>query len=187
MERGFKSRCENLSLQLRRELGLLPHAPLLPRELADHVGVFLWEPQEISGLSVNSLKQLKTDKDSWSAVTVSLDGTNAIIYNPYHSTARQSSDVMHELSHILLKHKPAEILLYSRDTDQDFQIVLREYNPDLEKEADWLAGCLLLPRDALYTVKRQGIDDSEICDIYKVSQDLLTFRTNMTGINRQFK
>lgn len=181
MERGFKTRCENISLQIRRELGLKNTDPLSPKSLADHIGVYLWIPHNIKGLSSTSLNQLRKDRNSWSALTISFSGINAVIYNPAHTKGRQSSDIMHELSHILLKHKPVEMLLFSKD----LQIILRDYNPDLETEADWLAGCLLLPREALILIKRNDISDIEACDIYSVSQTLLTYRTNMTGINKQ--
>jgi hypothetical protein len=32
-------------------------------------------------------------------------------------------------------------------------LALRTYNEDQEQEADWPAGCLLLPRDALLTIR----------------------------------
>jgi Zn-dependent peptidase ImmA (M78 family) len=73
------------------------------------------------------------------------------------------------------------MLLFSKD----LQIILRDYNPDLETEADWLGGCLLLPREALALIKRDDISDFEACETYSVSQELLTYRVNMTGINRQ--
>ena len=73
------------------------------------------------------------------------------------------------------------MMLFSEKLD----IVLREYDPDLEEEANWLAGCLLLPREALLFIKRNNLDENTTCQIYSVSRALLTQRVNMTGINRQ--
>jgi hypothetical protein len=181
MERGFKTRCENVSQQVRSELGLNKDAPLPPESLAKHMGVYLWKPADIGDLSSHALKQLGKDKDSWSAVTVALGGIESVIYNPLHVRGRQSSDIMHELSHILLEHKPIEIMLFSKD----LEIVLRDYDPDIEEEANWLSGCLLLPRDALLAVRAKNLDELTVCQNYYVSQPLLIYRMNMTGVARQ--
>ncbi len=181
MERGFKSRCENLAAEVRSELGLRKTDPLPPESLAKHLGVYLWEPKYITGLSLGASQQLQNDWRSWSAVTVSLGGIDAVIYNPLHSRGRQSSDIMHELAHILLHHKPVEMMLFS----ENLEIVLREYDPLLEEEANWLSGCLLLPREALLFVKRNGMAESNACQAYGVSDTLLNLRLNKTGINRQ--
>lgn len=183
MERGFKTRCENLAFQVRSELGLSKIAPLMPEALAEHLGVYLWSPQQISGLSREALSQLRRDRGSWSAVTVAFGGIEAVIYNSQHSRDRQASDVMHELSHILLDHKPTEMLLFSKELD----VVLRDFDEDAEEEATWLSGCLLLPRDTLLYIKKQGIDEQTVRDTYHVSSTLFRFRLNKTGVVRQIQ
>lgn len=183
MQRGFKSRCENLALQVRSDLRLNRVAPLPPESLAEHLGVQLWKPQDVCGLSREALQQLKRDGDSWSAVTVTFDGIEVVIYNNQHARNRQSSDITHELSHIILDHKPIEMMLFSKDLD----IVLRDYDEDAEEEATWLAGCLLLPRDALFHIKKHAIDDQTAKDTYHVSPALLHFRMNTTGVEKQMR
>ena len=183
MERGFKTRCENLSLQVRSELKLNKSAPLAPEALAEHLGVYLWNPHQIIGLSPEALRQIRADRDSWSAVTVAYDGLEAVIYNDQHSRDRQSSDVMHELSHIILKHKPIELVLFSKDLD----VVLRDYDEDTEEEATWLSGCLLLPREALLYIRKNGMDEQAVRDLYHVSSILFHFRLNKTGVDRQMQ
>jgi Zn-dependent peptidase ImmA (M78 family) len=183
VERGFKSRCENLALQVRSDLRLNKIAPLPPESLAEHLGVQLWNPQDIRGLSQEALQQLRRDKDSWSAVTVAFDGIEAVIYNNRHVINRQSSDIMHELSHIILDHKPIEMMLFSKDLD----IVLRDYDEDAEEEATWLSGCLLLPREVLLYIRKHMIDEQIVKDTYHVSSTLLRFRMNKTGVERQIR
>lgn len=180
--RGFKSRCANLSTQFRLELGLHKYDPLLPHALAEHLGVQLLEPTDIAGLSQSALRQLRKDRDAWSAVTVSSGGHDVVIYNSSHIKGRQSSDIMHELSHLILGHKPIEMMLFSEETD----IVLREYDHAPEEEASWLAGCLLLPREALFYIRSNNMDERQTCEIYCVSRRLLVYRMDITGINRQF-
>jgi hypothetical protein len=180
MERGFKSKCENMSLQIRNELNLKKRDPLSPQSLASHLNVELLKPVDIPGLSPSEIQQLLgKGQDSWSAVTIAFTGVELIIYNSTHHESRQSNDIMHELSHIILNHKPIEMLLLSQSTD----IVLREYDNNMEEEANWLAGCLLLPRDVLIHIKFTNIDVSEACKTYRVSDDLLTYRMRITGIN----
>ena len=182
--RGFKTKSENLSSEIRKKLALEKSAPLPPESLAKYLGVYLLKPTEIEHLSEQScLQLLVNDKRSWSAVTISYLGVDIITYNPTHSPRRYSSDIMHELSHIILGHKPSQIVILTPDS----QIALREYNQELEEEATWLAGCLLLPREALLLIRRSGISNESACHKYGVSDILLNFRMNMTGVNYQIK
>src|ERR1700694_402211 len=50
-------------------------------------------------------------------------------------------------------------------------------NEDQEQEADWLAGCLLLPRDALLAIRRRRLSDEETCSEYGVSPAMLRFES----------
>jgi Zn-dependent peptidase ImmA (M78 family) len=88
---------------------------------------------------------------------------------------------MHELSHILLVHEPSQLMV-----SPNTPYVLRSYNKEMEDEATWLAGCLLLPRAALVDIRLKDLGDSEVCDSYGVSIQLLTMRLNVTGVSRQF-
>jgi Zn-dependent peptidase ImmA (M78 family) len=80
----------------------------------------------------------------WSAVSIYQGESCLVIYNPTHSVGWQASDVMHELAHLLLDHKPSTVVL-----SQDGVFAIRSYNQKQEEEVDWLACCLLLPRTAL--------------------------------------
>lgn len=181
--RGFKSWCENVAVEIRKDLGLSRTDPLAPNELADHLNVLLLTPKDIPGISRKALKVLlEREWDAWSAVTVSYIGKNLVIHNPRHSEARQSSDIMHELSHLIIGHSPSQVIL-----SQDGQFALRTYDDAQEREASWLSGCLLLPRDALLYIKRSGVPVKDACRAYRVSRDLLTFRLNMSGANIQHK
>ena len=182
MERGFKSRCENMARALRRELAREPAAPLPPQELAEYLNVRLLTLDDIPDLDPSVIHQLLvTDPGSWSAITVSASGLEAIITNSQHRGGRPSPDIMHELAHLLLGHDPST-MFYVAEED----IALRGYSGEAEAEANWLAGALLLPRDALVRVRILGMGDCEIRDTYGVSQALLRYRLDMTGVNRQY-
>ena len=181
MERGFKSRCEEISRQLRIEIGLAPVDPLRVTQLADYLDVSVWSVSDI-GLSEEDLRQLvEVDADSWSAITVSAFGRDMVIYNPGHLRGRYASDVMHELAHLVLGHDPTTMFFVG-----DGELALRGFNPSTEEEANWLAGTLLLPRDALVYVKRRKLTNEQVCAKYGVSSQMLDYRMRMTGVNRQF-
>lgn len=181
LARGFKTRGENMSLQLRRELNLRSIDPLSPIDLANHLNVAVWKPEDVLGFSAQARGVLLgKGKDEWSAVTITYGGTDIIVHNSSHSPTRQSSDLMHELSHILLDHEPSKMLF-----SKDIKVVLRDFNQDQEDEASWLSGCLLLPREALLFIRRTRMNTTEACRRYAVSHELLTYRMNMTGVNYQ--
>lgn len=182
MERGFKTRCEEMSRSLRAEIGLAAIAPLPPDQLAAYLDVAVWQVTSL-GLGENDLNQLiHRDPDAWSAITVSASGREAIIVNPGHRGGRYSSDVMHELAHLLLGHQPSTMFFAGNG-----ELALRGYDPSAEEDANWLAAALLLPREALVSARRRRVPVREICARYAVSKQMLTFRTSVTGIDRQFK
>ena len=181
MERGFKTRCEEMSRSLRRELGLDPADPLPAEQLAYHLGVHVWSVKDL-GLAPEDLTQLvDNDPESWSAITVSAAGMDAIILNPNHRRGRYSSDVMHELAHLLLGHEPSTMFFAGQEN-----LALRGFNRDAEEEANWLAGALLLPRDALLKLRAQKTPADVACDEFGASRQMLEFRMRVTGVERQF-
>lgn len=182
-ERGFKTRCENVAATVRKELSQSNTAPLSVGDLASHLGVQLIEPRAIPGLSEGALAALlHTDADDWSALTIGEGSSGAlIVYNPTHSLARQASDLAHEIAHLLLRHTPSTMMF-----SPDGSWTLRTFNSTQEDEANWLAGCLLLPRAALEFVVRQGSDDEAIAADYGVSLQMVRYRKGVTGVSRQY-
>ena len=181
MERGFKTRCEEMSRSLRREMGLGRAAPLPPELLASYLGVFLWSVEELDLSSEDAAQLVQNDPDSWSAITVSAAGMDAIIVNPNHRLGRYSSDVMHEVAHLLLGHEPSTVFFAGQGS-----LALRGFNKDAEDEANWLAGALLLPRDVLVKLRAENCPTEVACDEFRVSRQMLEFRLSVTGVNRQF-
>jgi hypothetical protein len=190
--RGFKNWCENVSAQYRRELELRLSDPLDPVALAGHLGVQLWRPEDVPGVEKQHLRILLCDDpDSWSAITICVGTRSAIIMNSSHSPARQSSNIMHELAHIILAHKPARM-----DVTEDGIMILStaavaqdQPSPgDIlqENEASWLSGSLLLPRTALVAIVQSRLDWATAAVRYGVSTEMLQYRRNVTGIDRQF-
>lgn len=181
--RGFKSWCEQVAAKERQSLGLRPVDPLEPRQLAQKLGIGVRTPDEIPGLDSACVQRLvHEDPDSWSAVTIAEGARAVIILNPSHSKARASSDLMHELAHILIGHKPARV-----DVAEDGSLLLHLYDKKQEDEASWLAGCLLLPRQAVLDIFARGLDRPLAARTYGVSMDMLTFRIGVTGVEYQMR
>jgi Zn-dependent peptidase ImmA (M78 family) len=181
-ERGFKTWCETCAVLQRKRLKLRSTDPLDPNRLAQVLGVAIHTAADVPSLGPAVLSALRNDSDSWSAVTIS-DGTHhVIVINPWHSAARTSSDTMHELAHVLRGHSPTTV-----DVTEDGGLMLQSYDKIQEAEADWLAGCLLLPRDALLHIKSEWQDLAAGARHYGVSVDLLRMRINVTGVEYQYR
>jgi Zn-dependent peptidase ImmA (M78 family) len=139
-------------------------------------------PQDVPQVPPDVLDQLlRHDPSGWSAVSIVLQGDAIVIYNPKHSLGRRASDIMHELAHFILDHKPATLIV-----SQDGGMVMRSYDAKQEEEANCLAWGLLLPREALLDAKRMKLSVRQIAEHHGVSEPLVTFRMNTTGVNRQF-
>lgn len=185
MQRGYKAWCERFSADTRRELDLPSTAPLSARQLARHLGIRVWTPDDVPGLQPEARAVLLRNDGTpscWSAVTLIVGEKTLVILNSSHSPARQASDLMHELAHRIRNHEPEEMSISAEGL-----MLLRAYDKEQEEEADWLAGVLLLPRDALVHIRRQGLSDEEVIAEYGVSKRMYTYRVSMTGVNRQFR
>jgi len=182
VERGFKSWCEQRSLELRKELGRRTTDPLDPHELAKHLKLRVRTVNEIEGVSKETRSALGADGAGWSAVTLELPNCKLIVLNDTHSERRQSSDLTHELAHHLLEHRPSEL-----DVSEAGHLMLESYSRKDEEEADWLSGCLLLPRPALLHIKRHMRDEEVAAETYMVSRAMLKYRLDVSGVNYQLR
>lgn len=184
MRRGFKTWCDKQSLYWRKELDLLPHQHLPSRSLADRFDVEVVYPEDIPGMAQKYIDHLLYhDPRSWSAVTVNVDGCSIIISNPQNSVVRQESDIMHEMAHIICNHDPIEF-----QTLPGSSYPFREYHKEDEEEAEWLGACLQIPREGLLWVMKRGIrSDEQIAEHFVASLEMVRFRRNKTGIDRQLQ
>ena len=181
MRRGFKTWCETTSGRYRTDLGLKPQDPLNPEDLAAHLGVTVWRPEEVPGLAESSLRQLTNhDSDSWSAVTIRDGDDNLTIVNSAHAPTRQRSSLSHELAHLILDHEPGRI-----DLSPEGHLLLSSFEREQEEEADWLSGTLLVTRAGLMIAHRSTQDPKILANRFGVSVDMLNWRLRMTGVATQ--
>lgn len=164
LRRGFKAEAERLALEVRDEVGAGPYGRLAPAGAAEEYGIPLLDLSELVCEDGGELH------DDVSAVTV-VEGTRRlIVVNDGMSSVRQRSAVAHELAHLLLEHDPTVI------ADGE-----RQWQPTAEAEADWLAGCLLVPKGAAIGCATAGMSDRAVAGRYGTSVALARWRMNVTA------
>lgn len=182
MRHGFKAHAERIARAAREEAGLGPLDPLDARTYAERKGIYVLEFDELVLPSVIKHQLLVADSESWSGMTIKEDGAKAIIINPSHAAERQVSTIMHEVAHIVLNHVAVRV-----DVSATGILLVSEFSEDDEAEADWLAGTLLLPRDALRQHRQRGQTIAQIAAIFGVSIQLCEWRIRMTGVDVQMR
>lgn len=179
MRRGFKAEAERTAEEIRAAMGKRAADPLDAIELAQHVGAEVRRADELTSIEkLETLEELQPG--AFSACTFSVVDRHVIVYSPLASVGRTQSDISHEVAHILLKHE-----MKSVETIGGMSFFTCD--PDEEQEANWLAGCLLLPRRLLYLAARRGLDAVAIAEAYRVSEQMAAFRLRTTGVVRQLQ
>lgn len=179
LRRGFKSEAEALSVSLRADLALGPSEPLSPWHLAEDLHVPIERLSDYNSVAQAAANFFQRDGlESFSAVTVFRGPRRIIVHNDAHSVARQASNVMHELSHALLFHQP------SRAIGDDGT---RLWDSQVEEEASWLSGVLLVPRPATLLVVKGGLSVQEAAQRFGVSESMMQYRIGVTGVKRQLR
>jgi Zn-dependent peptidase ImmA (M78 family) len=182
MRRGFKAQAERSAAIARNALGVAENAPIDPWAYAEHLGVRILSLYDL-GLSEKDIQQLTTiDGESWSAMTLQLDGKFAVVVNPAQAITRQRNDLMHELAHVELEHTPVRV-----EASGSGLLLLSDYSEEQEQEADWLAAALLLPREGLVRLRSARLSAIDIANHYGVSQALCEWRLRMTGVDVQMR
>jgi hypothetical protein len=179
--RGFKSWCEQVAAKLRRDAGLAPTDAIQPSVVADNLNVRLIAATALPDLPPATLERLlHAHNEAWSAITISDGEKHLVVFNPRHSPARQANDIAHELAHIILKHTPTFSFM-----NPEKKLLIRSFDKNQEDEANWLAASILLPRAALLAMRARRVKNDDICTRYGISSQLLTYRLNTTGVDRQ--
>jgi hypothetical protein len=180
---GFKAEAERLALSLRTELGLRAYGRLEPLQLAYHLAipvVGLSSLTELSGSTDDGVQAAAAllqgaEVKALSAVTVFRGDKRMIVLNDAHSEGRQASNLSHELSHAVLLHSPTPAL---------DAFGCRDWAADLEDEANFLGGALLIPAKAAWSIAKRRLDLETACQEYGCSVEMVRWRVNITGARR---
>ena len=180
LRRGFKSEAERIAQRVQAELGKGPSEPVSPEELAQLLGVEIRSGAKL--IPLRRFQELKTlQSDAFSACTFRPSpNRTVVVFNPLSRRTRLTSDLAHELAHIVLDHEMSRI-------EKLGDITFLSCDATQEAEAAWLSGCLLLPRPLLLAQVREGATIDDIATKYGVSGDLARYRMNVTGVLRQHK
>ena len=176
LRRGFQTEANGIVREIRAELGISQFERLDPFALANQLGVPVLGLTQLS--SAPSAVSYLTDVEStaFSAVTVFNGMRRTIVHNDSHTPPRQHSNLAHELSHAILLHTPSVALDDSG---------CRLWRQDIEDEATWLGGALLVPEEMALRIARGAITQNEAAWELGVSASMITFRINATGAVRR--
>ncbi|QCX79886.1 hypothetical protein C9F11_31495 [Streptomyces sp. YIM 121038] len=172
LRHGFKAEANRLAVQMRKELRLHPASPLAPARLAEHLEIPVETFSSVVAHDVRIGPLLTDAREAVSAVTVYAGTRRGIWVNDSHDPGRQNSSAAHEVAHALLMHPPGPALDLGG---------CRHWDGEIEEEADWLAGSLLITNEAAWSIVRRGTSPEEAMLQYGVSKPMLTWRMNMSG------
>lgn len=171
--RGFKAEAERRASALWGDLGLAMTTPFNLDAAAALFGARI-----VMGDSLIPRSRLEQLEDlqayAFSACTFEVREQPVIVLNPLRSQGRQHADCAHELSHILLRHQ-------MRVPERIGDLVFFTGNADQEDEAGWMAGALLLPRQAVLRAAHAGMNPAAIAEFYQTTEEMARFRINATG------
>lgn len=175
MRRGFKSEAERQAAAIRERLGCEENESVPLNALAGDLGVRMVPADKLVPLDqLRELQELQVD--AFSAATFRLpDGRRVVVYNPMHNPGRTRSNQAHELAHIALGHTLRTV---EKVGEQSFVTC----DVEQEEEADWMGGCLLLPRPVLLRAAFDGKTAAQIADEHGTSEPMARFRLNASGV-----
>lgn len=182
LARGFKGHAETTSEEIRAELALKNIDRLDPHALLEHL--------EVPALSLSDLARLALDdpdlqsavhmlrgpeSSSLSAVTVFRGHRRLVIYNDTHQDGRQANGLCHEAAHAILLHTPSPAI---------DDLGCRLWDQDIEDEADYLGGALLIPGKAARYAAKANWSMDLIAEKFGCSTQMARWRNNASGGQR---
>ncbi len=176
MRSGFKTEAERKARAVRHGMSLAPTSRLDAWRLAEHLAIpvipmssfILEEPDAVRFFQ-------KEGREMFSAVTVFRESRGMIVFNDSHAPVCQVSNIVHELAHGLLLH-PRTTALDERGC--------RQWDREIEEEADLLSGAILVPAEAALLITERGWSPAKAAAKYGVSRAMIEFRLIVTGARK---
>lgn len=174
MERWTQAKMNDLAMEERGVLGLATFEPLDLHRLAEEYGVPIYCLADLADEHARDAVAYfsKEGSSRWSAALIPVGSGRVIIENDTHQLVRRRSSIGHELSHHMLEHPFAEMLL----TDDG----CRRFDRKLEDQATYLSGQLLVPEEAARRAAFDGWTNDQVADHFEVSTQFAQMR--MKGV-----
>jgi hypothetical protein len=165
-----------MAIEVRNEIGLNKFEPLDPVALAEEYGIPIYCLGDLGchGLSAETMAHFGGDAGArFSAALVPIRHGRCIVENDGHAPTRRRANLAHEMAHVLLEHEFSVAVLGPDGC--------RAVHPDIEEEADWFGGELLITTDAALRCARQKATDGAVASFYGVSTPYAAMRMNRSG------
>jgi len=173
-KRGFKAEAERIAAKMRSKIGSSVLDRLNIEALCREFDIHIYKMTEV-GCDVSIF--CGNDNDKFSAMTIKAGLVTGIVHNDTHHEYRQRSNISHELAHCFLGHQGCTIL----NDDGN-----RNYNSDIEAEANYLGGALLLPGEAALHVLLNGLKPTAQ-GMFGISRPMLDYRLRISGAQTIFE
>lgn len=167
----FRQRCEAIATEQRSLLGVRAFEPLTAETLGVKLGATLFTPDRVPNLEPDQVALLLAS-DGWSAGIIR-HNLLWIVYNPRHAPTRHESNLMHEIAHLLLNHRPVGF---------DPVTGLPKRKQSNEDEATFLGGCLQIPKRGLLWATQRKMLLPQIATHFGASEAMVRFRSNVTNV-----
>ena len=194
LRRGFVKEAEALSVSHREALGLTVKQACPARRLARRLGLRVVSTAAVApALSADlyaafaeylgrpageAVASLQRDGEGFFAFFAEVGGHRMVFYNPSCEPARQESDLMHEMAHVICGHE-GQAIPFGTD------FALRAHDPVHEEEAHRMGSILQIPEDGLFWHLVDGRTDEEIAKIYGASLQMVRWRKSKSGATRR--
>jgi Zn-dependent peptidase ImmA (M78 family) len=172
----FRAGCEEIALELRREVGLGSQDRLDPRDRAQDMAIDVFTIERFHELHPEAVDQLaKHDAEAFDAMVV-FHGTRCLILvNPSQTPEEEALSIAHEIAHIELEHERLKAPLFDEAGRR------RSWHPQEEAEAEYLARTMLVPKSAIEPIlARYGGNVGKAAVHFGVSVGLLCQRMEET-------
>lgn len=185
LKRGFKSESEKNSVAIRGALGVNINERICCFQLLEYLGVKYFSVDEFDSHFGSCADMVHTcskgnGQKEFSAILFRKDEGDFVIYNPFHSSQRIRSTITHEASHMLCEHPFIQGKYGSH-------FLFRDHPREMEDEANWLAGCILIPSKGMEWAVRNKMGIPHIAKHFDVSEQLARWRYNMLGMAKRSK
>ena len=167
-----RRRLEVIATTQRNQLSYKAFERLSARVLAQYFEAKIFTAETVPNAETEQVERL-CNSDNWSAGIICKNPL-WIVHNSRHAPTRQESNLMHELAHVILKHK---MVSYDPKTG------LPQRRQQDEDEAVYLGGCLQIPRRGLVWAVQKRMTIAQIALHFNASEEMVKFRTNVSGIS----